>query len=129
MPGEGLELEFGTDDRFRVSRQLVDRDETRVGRQSTRYDLRFRTTVTNHGDKDATVGIVDQLPRSEDVHVVVTARDLSGAAAPGEDGLVRWQVPVAAGESASVELAFSVTVPDDLSQRARDLLVLLVDPR
>ena len=124
VPGEGLELEFGTDERFRVSRQLVERDETRIGRQTTRYDFRFRTTVVNHGDQDATVAIADQLPRSEDVRVAVQARDLSGATPPGEDGLVGWRVPVPAGGQASVDLAFSVTVPDDLSDRARDLLVL-----
>jgi uncharacterized protein (TIGR02231 family) len=129
VPGEGLELEFGTDDRFRVSRQLIDRDETRIGRQTTRYDFRFRTTVANHGAQDAIVEIVDQLPRSEDVHIVVQPRDLTGGTPPGEDGLVTWRVPVAAGAQTSVELAFSVTVPDDLSQRARDLLVLLLGPQ
>ncbi|MEQ1508471.1 MAG: DUF4139 domain-containing protein, partial [Myxococcota bacterium] len=124
VPGEGLELEFGSDERFRVSRQLIDRDETRVGRQTTRYDFRFRTTVVNHGAADARVSIVDQLPRSEDVHVAVQARELSGATPPGEDGLVRWEVPVAAGGQASVDLAFSVTVPDDASAGVRDLLIL-----
>jgi uncharacterized protein (TIGR02231 family) len=124
VPGEGLELEFGTDERFRVSRQLVERRELRVGRHTNRYDFRFWTTVTNHGDRDVTVAIADQLPRSEEVHIVVEAGDLTGAATPGEDGLVRWAVPVAAGGSASVDMAFSVTVPDALAQRARDLVVL-----
>jgi hypothetical protein len=61
------------------------------------------------------------------VHVVVQARELSGATPPGEDGLVTWRVPVAAGSQASVDLAFSVTVPDDRSQRAHDLLVLYLN--
>ncbi len=124
VPGEGLELEFGVDERFRVSRQLVSREETRVGRRTTRYDFRFRTTLTNHGDTDAIVGIAEQLPRSEDVDVVVRARELSGGTPPGEDGLVTWRLPVPAQQSASVDLSFSVTVPDALSQRAHSLVIL-----
>jgi uncharacterized protein (TIGR02231 family) len=124
VPGEGLELEFGTDERFRVSRQLVDRQETRVGRKTTRYDFRFRTTIVNHGDRDVSVAIADQLPRSEDVEIVVQARDLSGGTPPGEDGLVMWNLSVPAEGEASVDLAFSVTVPDELMQKARDLQLL-----
>lgn len=124
VQGEGVELDFGTDERFRVSRKLVDRQETRVGQKSTRYDFRFRTAVTNHGSQDAVVAIADQLPRSEDVHIVVEARDVSGGSKPGEDGLVRWSLPVPAGGTASVDLAFSVTVPDNLSRQAGELVIL-----
>ncbi|MEQ1567132.1 MAG: mucoidy inhibitor MuiA family protein [Myxococcota bacterium] len=124
VPGEGLELEFGADERFRVTRELVAREETRVGHKVTRYDFRFRLTVTNFGATDATVAVADQLPRSDDARIVVTPRELSGAARPGDDGLVSWELAVPATGSASVELGFSVTVPDEASYQAQDLLVL-----
>ncbi len=124
VPGEGLDLDFGTDERFRVSRQLVERTQTRVGKKIARYDFRFRTTVANHGDRDAVVAVADQLPRSEDVRIAVRALDVSGGTPPGEDGLVQWSLPVPAGGDASVEIAFSVIVPDELMHLARELLIL-----
>ncbi len=36
-----------------------------AGRRATRYTLRFHTTVTNHGDTDAEVTLIDQIPLSD----------------------------------------------------------------
>lgn len=118
VPGEGLELEFGTDDRFRVSRELVERVQTRIGKATSRYDFRFRTTLVNHGAVDAVVSVLDQVPLTDDPRIVVQTLDTSGAPGPAADGLVSWQVPVPAGGRAHVDLAFTVTVPDPLHHHA-----------
>lgn len=120
VPGETLELAFGTDDRFRVTRQLVSRNQERVGRKSSRYTFRFRTTIANHGDEPAVVALADQLPLSEDTRIEVKVLDLAGGTTRPEDGTVAWSLTVPAHGEAHVELAFSVTVPDELSSVASD---------
>jgi hypothetical protein len=124
VPGETLELAFGTDDRFRVTRQLVSRNQERVGRKAARYTFRFRTTIANHGDDAATVSLVDQLPLSEDDRVEVKVLDQSAGTSHPEDGTVAWSLPVPAHGEAHVELAFSVVVPDELSYVATDFEML-----
>jgi hypothetical protein len=120
LPGEALELAFGADDRFRISRQLVGRQRERAGRKSTRYTFRFRTTVSNRGDEPATVEVFDQLPLSEDSRIEVKVLDIGGGTQSPEDGAIRWSITVPAQGEAALELSFSVTVPDDLSYLAQD---------
>jgi hypothetical protein len=124
LPGEALTLGFGADDRYRVTRQLVTRQQERVGRKSTRYTFRFRTTVANHGDKGATVLLIDQLPLAEDTRVEVKVLDTSGATSNAEDGTLQWSLTVPPHAEASTELAFSVTVPDELSYLATEFEAL-----
>lgn len=120
VPGETLELAFGTDDRFRVTRQLVSRNQERINRKTARYTFRFRTTIANHGDETETVALTDQLPLSEDARIEVKVLDLSSGTTRPEDGTVAWSLAVPAHGEVHVELAFSVTVPDELSNVASD---------
>ena len=124
IPGETLALAFGADDRFRVTRQLVTRQSEQV-RKATRYTFRFRTTVANHGEAAATVLLTDQVPLTEDAGIEVKVLDLGGGARDEQDGAVRWSLDVPAHGEATVELAFSVTVPEELSYVAADLQNLL----
>ncbi|MEQ1572501.1 MAG: DUF4139 domain-containing protein, partial [Myxococcota bacterium] len=124
VPGETLELAFGTDDRFRVTRQLVTRQQERIGRKSTRYTFRFRTVVANHGATAETVALQDQLPLSEDTRIEVRPIDLGNGAVDAEDQRIRWSLEVPAHGEVSVELAFSITVPDELSYVASDFEML-----
>ncbi|MEZ4236359.1 MAG: mucoidy inhibitor MuiA family protein [Myxococcota bacterium] len=120
LPGETLELGFGVDDRFRVTRQLVERQRERAGRKATRYTFRFRLVVSNRGAEAATVALTDQLPRSEDAGIDVRTLDVSGGDVEAEDGSVTWKLTVPAQGTASRELAFAVTVPDELAWLAQD---------
>lgn len=121
IPGEALELSFGTDDRFRVTRELVARQSERVGRRATRYAFTFRTTVVNHGDAAQTVTLVDQVPLAQDAGIEVDVTSLSGGDQDPVDGRVTWTLQVPAGGEQSVGLSFSVVIPDELSFVADEL--------
>jgi hypothetical protein len=98
----------------------VSRNQERVGRKAARYTFRFRTTLANHGDTPATVSLTDQLPLSEDARIEVKVLDLGAGTPRDEDGTVAWSLAVPAHGEVNVELAFSVTVPDELSHVASD---------
>ncbi|MEQ1501151.1 MAG: mucoidy inhibitor MuiA family protein [Myxococcota bacterium] len=124
VPGEQLELGFGTDDRFRVTRQLVTRNQERVGRKASRYTFLFRTTVVNHGAAAATVELTDQVPLSEDDRIEVRVVESSGGVAR-DGGAIGWTLTVPPHADAHVDLSFTVTVPDELSSIAQDLQLML----
>lgn len=125
IPGEALELSFGTDDRFRVTRELVERRSERVGRKATRYTFEFRTTVVNHSDAASTVSLVDQVPLSQDAGIQVDVTEASGGTPDPIDGRVSWSLSVPAHGESVVKLAFSVVIPDELSYVANELQMML----
>lgn len=125
IPGEALELAFGTDDRFRVTRELVARQSERVGRKATRYTFRFKTTVVNHGDAAQAVTLVDQVPLSQDAGIEVDVTALSSGVQDPVDGKVTWTLQIPAHGEQAVELAFSVVIPDELSYVANELNLML----
>ena len=125
IPGETLELAFGTDDRFRVTRELVERNAEKAGRRATRYTFRFETTVTNHGDATAEVTVMDQVPTSQDAGIEVEILELSGGKQDKVDGKVTWALTVPSGGRKKVDLAFEVVIPDELMHVAQELNLML----
>ncbi|MEC3973973.1 DUF4139 domain-containing protein [Amycolatopsis sp. H20-H5] len=111
-PGEEVELALGVDDRIRVERELVRRTAGKAALSGTkRREAEYRTTVTNHGPREAAVTVLDQFPVSRDDAVVV--RDVRATPDPAETtelGEFTWRIAVAPGQAAVVTLAFRVDV-------------------
>jgi uncharacterized protein (TIGR02231 family) len=118
LPGEELQLSFGTDDSLEIRRQLVSREQEHLGmgKKTVRWTFHFRIAVTNYGDTTRSVRISDQLPVSEVDEVKVkleettpvdTAEDSDGP------GLLRWTVALEPGQEQIIDLRFSVTAPND----------------
>lgn len=118
VPGEELVLSFGTDDRFKVERQLVSReiDHPGAGRKTVRYTFHFRIKVTNYGSQAARVMVTDQIPVSEVDKVVVKLLETTPPLpADAEDpaGVLKWGLDLAPGKDSTIDLRFSVTGPAD----------------
>lgn len=118
VPGEELVLSFGTDDRFKVERQLVSReiDHPGAGRKTVRYTFHFRIKVTNYGSQAARIMVTDQIPVSEVDKVVVKLLETTPPLpADAEDpaGVLKWGLDLAPGKDSTIDLRFSVTGPAD----------------
>ena len=116
VPGENLELSFGTDDRLKVDRRLAHRSQESVGlgRRTVRYTFEFHTTVTNYTDSTQELEIVDQIPVSETERVTVKVIEITGDQSNREDdpaGVLRWTRSMAPGASTTLIVRFSVTAP------------------
>jgi len=109
-PGEELDLALGLDDRVRVERELVRRNATRPTLGSgRRLETEYRITVANHTPAPTTVVVLDQLPVSRDE--AITVRELRLDPAPAERtelGELTWRLPLAPGETRSVQLGWRV---------------------
>jgi uncharacterized protein (TIGR02231 family) len=122
LPGEELKLSFGTDDRFRVQRQLVSRtiDHLGAGKKMVRYTFDYRITVTSFADTAQQVLIADQVPVAELDRVTVEVTETSGALPPLPDdppGILRWRPTLAPNDKTVIKLTFSVTFPREEEAR------------
>lgn len=118
VPGEILELSFGTEDRVKVERRLVDRqyESVGIGRRTFRYTFEFQTTVTNFTGTPRTIEIIDQIPVSQSDRVTVKVLEVSTDTLSKEDdpaGVSRWSRSLAPGEQTTLKVRFSVTAPQE----------------
>jgi uncharacterized protein (TIGR02231 family) len=111
-PGEEVELALGVDERIRVERELVRRAASKATLSGTkRREAEYRTKVTNHGPRTATVAVADLVPVSRDEGVVI--RDVHSKpdpAASTELGEFTWRLELPPGETGEITLAFRVDV-------------------
>jgi len=130
VPGEELLLSFGVDDRVKVERTMLTRNQEHLGamRRTVRYTLHFRTTVKNFGDQPAIVQIVDQVPISEidrvSVKTLETTAPLPTDPADGP-GILKWQPTIPAGGESVIDLRFSVTAPTEVAEAQLQSLEML----
>lgn len=124
-PGEAMDLGFGVDERIKVDRKLADRQIDHLLGGRTRYTVRYKTTVHNFARIAQSVVLTDQLPVSQIDKVTVQLLDgtpaLPDASLP--PGVQQWKLDIPAGSVATVEFAFVVTAPREMSRRL-DMMML-----
>ena len=118
LPGEELQLSFGTDDSIEIRRQLVSREQEHLGmgKKTVRWTFHFRIAVTNYTEGVRTVRIDDQLPVSEVDEVKVKLEETTPVDQADDSdgpGLLRWTVVLEPGQEQVIDLRFSVTAPND----------------
>lgn len=119
VPGEELLISFGTDDRLRVERQLVERQQDYVGagKRTIRWTLHFRIKLSNFSDESQIIRLVDQVPISEMDRVTVKLLETTEPLPPADDdgpGILKWKLTLPPGGETYVDLRFSVTAPADV---------------
>lgn len=117
-----VRLGFGADDKVKVERAVLKRNEGSAGLLLTtsKTDERaFKTTVRNGHDFPIHVAIEDQLPVSENEEIVVemlpattpaTAKDIRD-----KRGVLEWSFDVKPGEVKDINFAWRVRWPKDKS--------------
>nr|WP_144058422.1 mucoidy inhibitor MuiA family protein [Bradyrhizobium oligotrophicum] len=117
---EAVRLGFGADDKVKVERIVVKRNEGSAGLIVTtaKIDERaFKTTVRNAHDFPVKVAIQDQLPVSENEEIVV---EMLPATTPPTStnvrdrrGVTEWVVDAKPGETKDISFAWRVRWPKD----------------
>jgi uncharacterized protein (TIGR02231 family) len=113
LPGESFQVAFGTHDRIKIQRLLVERKQVRSGRKD-KYTFHFRTKLKNLGDKPETVELVDQVPVAQSSDVSVKLLDMTDGHTTKDDdapGTHRWKIDLAPGEEKTIDIAFAVWAP------------------
>ncbi|MGC2776321.1 MAG: mucoidy inhibitor MuiA family protein [Bradyrhizobium sp.] len=119
---ETVRLGFGADDKVKVERVVLRRNEGSAGLIVTtaKIDERaFKTTIRNAHDFPVKVAIQDQLPVSENEEIVVEM--LPSTTSPTSTnvrdrrGVVEWLVDAKPGEAKDIAFAWRVRWPKDKS--------------
>jgi uncharacterized protein (TIGR02231 family) len=117
---ETVRLGFGADDRVKIERTVVKRNEGSAGLivTTSKTDERaFKTTVRNGHDFPIMVAIQDQLPVSENDDIVVEMLPSSTTATTtnlrDKRGVLEWAFEAKAGESRDINFAWRMRWPKD----------------
>jgi uncharacterized protein (TIGR02231 family) len=117
---ETVRLGFGADDKIKIERTVVKRNEGSAGLivTTSKTDERaFKTTVRNGHDFPIRIAIEDQLPVSENEDIVVEM--LSSTTAPTATnlrdtrGVLEWAFEAKAGEVRDINFAWRIRWPKD----------------
>ncbi|MHC2331892.1 mucoidy inhibitor MuiA family protein [Bradyrhizobium sp. USDA 4454] len=117
---ETVRLGFGADDKVKIERTVVKRNEGSAGLivTTSKTDERaFKTTVRNGHDFPIKVAIQDQLPVSENDDIVVEMLPSSTAATTtnlrDKRGVLEWAFEAKAGEVRDINFAWRMRWPKD----------------
>jgi uncharacterized protein (TIGR02231 family) len=119
---ETVRLGFGADDKIKIERTVLKRNEGSAGLivTTSKTDERaFKTTVRNGHDFPIRIAIEDQLPVSENEDIVVEM--LPSTTAPSatnlrdKRGVLEWAFEAKAGEVRDINFAWRVRWPKDKS--------------
>lgn len=117
-----VRLGFGADDKVRIERAVLKRNEGSAGLLVTtsKTDERsFKTTIRNGHDFPIKVAIEDQLPVSENEDIVVEM--LSSTTPPSANnirdkrGVLEWSFDAKPGEAKDINFAWRIRWPKDKS--------------
>ena len=117
---ETVRLGFGADDKVKIERSVVNRNEGSAGLivTTSKTDERsFKTTVRNGHDFPISVSIEDRLPVSEneDIQVEMLSSTTPPSATNWHDkrGVLAWNFEAKPGEVKNIALAWRVRWPKD----------------
>jgi uncharacterized protein (TIGR02231 family) len=117
--GEMVTLGFGADERTKVTRTLLRRDESQSGivSQSRVERQEMKISVRNAHDVPMRITVEDRIPQSEDQEIQVELA--SGGTAPtakdvgDRRGVLAWSYDYAPGESRTITFGWRVKWPAD----------------
>ena len=114
MTKDTYDLSLGVDESVRVKREQKKKYTSNVllkGQKKTEYA--YEITVTSRKDKEISVTVTDQIPVSDEKAIIVEPVNVSGAEREEDTGILHWTFPLAAGESRTVALSWTVAWPKD----------------
>ena len=130
--GQTFVVGLGADDRIRLRRDLLSRDD-KISGANRQMTLRYRLTVANYRDRDIPVRLLDRIPRAVDEQrVKVSLGDISRPLSDDAlyekhrrpEGILRWDLSVPAsakGEDAfEVLYGYQIELPENLQLSVPD---------
>ncbi len=119
-PGQVQDIGFGVDDRIAVTRNVLKdlrSDPTLLSRDNQR-ERRVATVIMNQGTAAVDIMVLETMPvpRHDDIEVkILEDQTTKGYEQDVDDvkGLLRWQIPLAAGEQTRLALGWQVSWPKD----------------
>ena len=116
---DSLQLSLGRERKVLVRRQAMPTKESKNflgGKRIQAYA--FETTIVNNRKDAIVLRLEDRIPVSRNAEIEVEAQELSGATPDGE-GMLRYDVPLAAGQTKKQGLRYTIRYPKDKAIEVR----------
>ncbi len=115
-PQETLNINFGSDERVKVKRELVKVFTAKTGGlfgKREKKEFLYRITLENHRPGDIKFTLLEQYPisRSSEISVKVTRVFPERFVEDKEEGKITWEGELASGKKFTCELGFTVEYP------------------
>jgi len=113
--GGEFKIDFGKDPAVQVKRKerMRRREDGGVFAKVKRVRFRYEITAQNFRKETVPLTVLDRIPVPRHKDIVVREVEITGGGKEGEQGEVRWEFPLAAGEKKVLELSFTVEYPAD----------------
>ncbi len=119
-PGQIQNIGFGVDDRIAVTRNILKdlhSDPALLSRDNQR-ERQVATVIMNQGSAPVDIIVLETtpVPRHDDIEVEILKDETTqgyGRDVDDVKGLLRWQIPLAAGEETRLTLGWRVSWPKD----------------
>lgn len=109
-----LRLSFGRDPRVEITRRLLEEfSDKKVVGPNRKDSYSYEITVKNNRETPIQLNLFDQIPISQDSDIEVTVDEISGADYNLTTGRLLWIVNLAAGQSSTYKLSFTIKYPKD----------------
>ena len=121
-PGAPMEVSLGIDDSFKVERSVMHEQDRapKLFEGRRRFERHYRIRVFNQTTAKGTVEVRENIPVSKDEHIQV-AMDKKvttrGVMLDEHQGFVTFEVPVQKGADQAVDLAYTISLPEDWQVR------------
>ena len=110
--GSPMRFELGIDRQVEIRRQIERRRDT-SGLMRRRYNYTYDVTlyVANRKPREVEAIIVDRIPYRPDKETSVEVKELSAQPAPAKqwDGLRRWEMKLASGETREIKFSYELS--------------------
>lgn len=113
--GEEFSVSLGSDERIKVRRIIDERVSSKpkiLGSKRT-INYAYRIELKNFCPDEQTITVVDNIPVSEREELEVTLADNTKPTSQDDQGFVKWEVTLAAGETKTVPFGYEVSYPKD----------------
>lgn len=113
--GEEFKIDFGRDPSVQVRRTERERrrEDGGVFSRVKRVRFRYEITAQNFRKEAVPLTVLDQVPVPRHKDIVVKDLEITGGGKEGEQGEIRWEVSLGAGEKRMLGLSFTVEYPAD----------------
>lgn len=113
--GGEFKIDFGKDPGVQVKRKerMRRREDGGVFARVKRVRFRYEITAQNFRKETVPLTVLDRIPVPRHKDIVVKEVEITGGGKEGEQGEVRWEFPLAAGEKKVLEISFTVEYPAD----------------
>ncbi len=116
--GQEFVMHLGIDQDIKIDHKLERKERlTRPGKKTKKIRYHYLITIENHKTGEAVIALKDRIPVSTVKEIKIDDVELTPPPdEKGDDGIITWRIPIAAGEKKEVRISYTIVLPGDMQE-------------